>query len=436
MKFSQSLHFFQISSQIHFIYKFFQFIPENGFLAVISLDRVKRIKILFIVNRLTRRGAEQQLFNFIKAIPGHFDIHVFKFSYDDREFLEFKNDERVKIYSNRFQGTYNLLKIWPLYRCLYKGKYDVVVTLGLGTALLLGRFCAIMCGKEIIYSILNTYENFNKIPKKSEDYFDILNTKINNLGSWLPMKRIQRFLPNSKKLATKIGPDSSIYLVDTLYNGYSKTEFDSFLTLEPDKDIRQIYNQIREYPIIVQVGAVDENKNQKFTLECLQDISKQMPDVRLLIIGEGERKNEFKNWVLTAGLGKNVIFTGQISRNNCMYLMSKANLLVLTSDSESFPNVLAEGHAISLPIVTFDVGAAAEIVENGNTGYVIPKGNSEQFIQKVIKLLQDESLAKQMGRNGRKRIFDQFSMEQKVQKFVSMLDQDLKAIKNPNKKKS
>ena len=111
-------------------------------------------------------------------------------------------------------------------------------------------------------------------------------------------------------------------------------------------------------------------------------------------------------------------------------------MLVLTSESESFPNVLAEGHAISLPVVTFDVGAAAEIVENGKTGYVIPKGNSEQFIQKVIKLLQDESLAKQMGRNGRKRIFDQFSMEQKVQKFVSMLDQDLKAIKNPNKKKS
>ena len=122
--------------------------------------RQNRIRILFVVNNLKRRGAEQQLFNFIKEMPDRFESHIFKFSDDDCEFPEFEHNDRVKVYSNRFQGTYNILKAWPIYLCLARGKYDVVVTVGLGAALLLGRFCAAICGQRIMYSILNTYENF------------------------------------------------------------------------------------------------------------------------------------------------------------------------------------------------------------------------------------------------------------------------------------
>jgi len=394
-----------------------------------SHNRQNRIKILFVVNNLRRRGAEQQLFNFIKEMPGHIESHIFKFSDHESEFPEFEHNERVTVYSNRFQGTYNILKVWPIYSCLFRGKYDIVVTVGLGAALLLGRFCASICGLRIIYSIINTFENFNRIPQKPGEYFDILNTQLNRLGFLFPQKRILRFLPNSSNLAAKIGRSGFDDEVEILNNGYSKNEFERLLEVKPNKNIQLIYSKFQRYPTMVQVGAVDQNKNQKFTLECLLDINKQIPNLRLLIVGEGDRINELKKWTLEKGLEKNVIFVGQVGRADCMHLMRKADLLVLTSESESFPNVLAEGQALGLPVVTFDVGAASEIVENGITGYVIPKGNSKQFTQKVIELLKDKNLAAQMGKNGKKRIFNQFSMEIKVNKFISIIEQDLKTIK-------
>jgi glycosyltransferase involved in cell wall biosynthesis len=390
--------------------------------------RQNRIKILFVVNNLKRRGAEQQLFNFIKDMPNHIEPHIFKFSDDDTEFHEFEHNDRVMVYSNRFQGTYNILKVWPIFLCLARGKYDVVVTVGLGAALLLGRFCASICGQRIIYSILNTYKNFNRIPKKQGEYFDILNTQLNRFGFLWPLKRILRFLPNSSNLAAKIDLNGSDYAVETLYNGYSKKEFERIFEVKPNENIQQIYRKFEGYPTVVQVGALDQNKNQKFTVECLPDITKKIANLRLLVIGEGDRINKLKKLALEKGLGKNVIFAGQVGRADCMHLMRKADLLVLTSKSESFPNVLAEGQALGLPVVTFDVGAASEIVENGITGYVIPKGNSKQFTQKVVELLKDKNLGAQMGKNGRKRIFGQYSMEIKVKKFIEILNQDLKAI--------
>jgi glycosyltransferase involved in cell wall biosynthesis len=282
---------------------------------------------------------------------------------------------------------------------------------------------------------LNTYENFNKAPKMAGDYFDILNKVLNKLVAMLPRDRIVRFLPNSIILAEKINSAKNRYKIKTLYNGFSFQEFVNALMIKPNANTVEIYEKFKGFPTIVQVGTVNENKNQEFTLKCLKDIKSNIRNLRLLIIGDGVKKNELSNLVRANGLGKNVIFAGQTKRTDCLFLISKSNLLVLTSKSESFPNVLAEGQALSLPVITFDVGAASEIIENGNTGYVIPKGDSVMFTQRVIELLQYKRLATQMGRSGKKRIFNQFSMEQKVKKFISMLTQDLKTIKHVSFKK-
>ena len=172
-----------------------------------------------------------------------------------------------------------------------------------------------------------------------------------------------------------------------------------------------------------------ENKSQIFTLQCIRDIKEHIPDVRFLIIGEGCKKQELIKWALSNGLERQVIFAGQLNRMDCLYLISKSNLLVLTSDSESFPNVLVEGQALSLPVVTFDVGAASEIIEQGVTGYVIRKGDRKGFKISIIKLLTDKNLATRMGNMGKERVFDLFSMDKKVEKLLSMIEKDSLTIR-------
>ena len=110
---------------------------------------------------------------------------------------------------------------------------------------------------------------------------------------------------------------------------------------------------------------------------------------------------------------------------DCLYLIKHSTLLVLTSLSESFPNVLLEGQALAKPVVTFDVGAASEIVKNGITGFVIAKGDRSEFIRSATQILINSSLANKMGTEGMNRALTIFSMRRKVNHFISMAEKDL-----------
>ena len=395
---------------------------------MINSRRSHTIRILFVVNKLERRGAEQQLFSFVKALPNHIDVSIFRFSDSETEFPQFLGNDRVKIYSNKYSGTYNLLRFRPLSRCFSRKKYDIIITLGLGAALFFGRICAFLYGTKMVYSFLNTVENFYSLPKLRSDYFDVFNKGINKLIERLAKKRIYRFLPNSNKLHGKIKLAVGKYPVEPLPNGLPREEFENLLRYKPNQDMKSLCYQFEGYPTVTQVGALDENKNQIFTLRCIKEIKGLIPDIRFLIIGAGFKKAELVRWTLSNNLEKQVIFAGQMSRMECLYLISKATLLVLTSESESFPNVLLEGQALSRPVVTFDVGSASEIVKHGVTGYVIRKGDELTFKKLMGELLKDHDLARTMGEAGQQRVFDLFGMEKKVAKFLLMIKKDLLTI--------
>ena len=383
------------------------------------------INILFVVNLLKRRGAEEQLFNFMKALPQNLKVSIFSFSDKDCEFPEFMEQRGIDIYSNPYQGTFNVLKFKALYNYLSIRRFDVVITTGLGAALFFGRLCALLRGIGVVYSNLNTMINFHNAPKRKEDYFDLFNKFLNRAIPIIPGKRRFTFMPNSETLAKMVRLQEGRYPIQVLYNGFLVEEFDrSFSHYASSEKIHYILSLIQNNRIIAQVGALDENKNYLFTLNCIKDIKKTISDVRVLIVGDGDMRTQLESRVFENGLQKEVIFTGQLNREECLYLMSRSDLLVLTSKSESFPNVLAEAHALSKPVVTLNVGAASEIVEDGVTGYVIRDNDENIFKERIIKLLSDNNLANTMGENGKRRVFELFSMDRKVQQFLAMMKKD------------
>lgn len=380
------------------------------------------------MNNLKQRGAEQQLFNFVTSIPPHVKIDIFRFSNGDDEFPEMFSDKRIRIYSSSRNGTYNPLRWQSLSSCLNVRKYDAMVTVGLGAALLFGRVCAFLNGINAVYSCLNTFENFNTFRGRDGQYFDILNQTVNHCLTKIPGKRIFRFLPNSDRLARKIRSVSKGYPTHTLYNGLKPGEFEAVADYRPDERIQAILARFKGFPSVVQVGTLDDNKNQLFTLRCIEEIRRYVPEVRLLLLGDGMNRQRIRDRISCGGLDRQVIMTGQLSRMDCLYLMSQANLLVLTSQSESFPNVLLEGQALSLPVVTFDAGASSEIVEHGVTGYVVPPADENGFKDAVIRLLTDPTTAVSMGHNGKSRVLEAFNMDNKVKRFLALIEKDLRHV--------
>jgi len=166
-----------------------------------------------------------------------------------------------------------------------------------------------------------------------------------------------------------------------------------------------------------------------FTLKCVKTLVDHIPDILCLIIGEGNRRTVLTNWVISNGLADHVVFTGQIDRMDSLYLMSKSDVLVLTSHSEAFPIVLIEAQGLSLPVVTFDVGGTSDIIQNNVTGYLVEKDNEEMFRQRLMKLLMDKKLAMNMGIMANRRVLEHFTINKRVETLVSMMERDLNQTK-------
>lgn len=389
---------------------------------------MSNINILFIVNSLKRRGAEQQLFDFIKALPAHVEANIFNFSSTEEDIAASFALLNIDIFSGRHRGTFNLLKFRPLHDCLSRKRYDIIVTIGLGSALFFGRACALVHDKRIVYSTLNTFIDFHNIPKLPGRYFDPLNSALNRIIPLLPGKRRFRFLPNSGKLADHVAKTLHGYPIRPLYNGFNPGYFSTFDNHSGDAKTARIIKSLGECPVIAQVGSIDANKNHIFTIECLKQIREEVPNVRLLIIGDGEKRANLVDLVAANNLSDNVIFAGQMTRDDSLYLVSRSNLLVLTSLTESFPNVLIEALAVARPVVSLEVGAVPEIVDHGETGYIVGSGDRAGFIRSVAELLADQELASRMGKIGRQRVFERFSMERKAAAFIGMIESDMQEL--------
>ena len=97
-------------------------------------------------------------------------------------------------------------------------------------------------------------------------------------------------------------------------------------------------------------------------------------------------------------------------------LLAAADLALLTSRSEGLSNTILEAMACGLPVLATDVGGNAELVNDGETGYLLPVHEADPIAARVTKLLQDIPLAEKMGRRGREILEERYSLESLVER--------------------
>lgn len=137
-------------------------------------------------------------------------------------------------------------------------------------------------------------------------------------------------------------------------------------------------------PQIISVGRLTDQKNFKLLLHAFAIvINSQRLNARLLIVGEGELKNELINLVGELGISKHVVFCG--FSNNVYELMYSSDLLVMSSDYEGFGNVIVEGLYCGLSIVSTDcLSGPREILCDGEFGTLVPVNDPEAMAEAMI----------------------------------------------------
>lgn len=161
------------------------------------------------------------------------------------------------------------------------------------------------------------------------------------------------------------------------------------------------------------VGALEAKKNPQMFVDVARIVRARFPEVRSLHVGEGPFRPALEN-----GDARSIQFLGGSTATESF--LSTLDVFVLTSDREGCPNVLLEAMATGLPVVTTNAGGAAEVVRDGETGYVTPRGDREAMANKVCALLAAPALRARLGATARREAERHFSVERMVRETVGL----------------
>jgi glycosyltransferase involved in cell wall biosynthesis len=120
-------------------------------------------------------------------------------------------------------------------------------------------------------------------------------------------------------------------------------------------------------------------------------------------------------------LKNKVEFKGKLSLEETKEVMKNCYCLVLPSLSEGLPRVILEAMALRKPVIGSDVGGIPDLIKEGETGFIFKTGNSLDLSEKIKKILADENLAIEMGKNGRELIERSFSNEKHNDAYIDMI---------------
>ena len=141
-------------------------------------------------------------------------------------------------------------------------------------------------------------------------------------------------------------------------------------------------------PVILGIGRLTAQKDFFTLLDAFVEVRKTIPEVRLIILGEGEKRRDLENKISGLDLNDHVSMPGFVG-NPYSYLFN-SSVFVLSSAWEGFGNVLVEAMATGTPVVATNCPSGpAEILENGKYGPLVPVGNAKRLAKSIVAVLED-----------------------------------------------
>jgi glycosyltransferase involved in cell wall biosynthesis len=188
-------------------------------------------------------------------------------------------------------------------------------------------------------------------------------------------------------------------------------------------EIRESLGFHSDQLLVMQVGRLSAQKNPIAFVEGAAHIVDKTPEAQFVLIGDGPLTDDVAARVHELGLAGCVHPLGW--RDNAPQLMAAADVVTLTSRWEGTPYALLEAMAWSRPVVATNVNGCSEVVAEGETGFLVQPGDAITWSQRVMDLLNDPEKAALMGRAGRMRVEEEFTLRRMVARIEGLYQQAL-----------
>jgi len=201
-----------------------------------------------------------------------------------------------------------------------------------------------------------------------------------------------------------------------IHNGISIGRFRDILPGAPAR-VRAELGIPSGAPVIGIVARIYAVKGHRALIAMMPHVLTDLPDARLLIVGDGPDRSSCETMVDKLGLRERVIFTGQ--REDVAELLCGCDVFAMPSDSEGLPMSAIESLAMGVPVIAYDVGGVREVVHHGHTGCLVEHGDTAGFVLALVSLLKDPVTHAAWSENARAAA-DRFGIARHVRQLVDL----------------
>jgi len=373
------------------------------------LNKQKKKTILYLCNHHSSGGSERVALDIFNGLDKDvFSAYNISFAVSmlhlEKEFREtFDFVENMGFYFEAIYHQQALLKF------IEKIKPDVIFLFGSGIEYVYDLFPLIKkrcpCAKQA-----NIIHNYNiDVKGRDENAIPYIDARVSI------SKHHKNILLENYEWQNKNYSDR----VSVIYNGVDTNYYNDSM---PDEKTKIKYNIKNDDFVISWIAAIQDLKDPMLAVEIFEQVFSQNNNAKLFLTGRIKEKkchDNLKAKIKKYNLEKNVIITGTLNTEEVKNILSISNITILTSKDEGTPRAIMESLAMGKPVISTNVGAVSEILDDGMDGFLIDRDENmiDNFVEKIKLLRNNPDLYRQFSEYGREKAAQKFSLERMQKEY-------------------
>ena len=212
---------------------------------------------------------------------------------------------------------------------------------------------------------------------------------------------------------------------------YSGMEVEPFLHARDTRDqVRAELGYGEDDIVLAKVARLFHLKGHEFLLQAAPKIRERSPNIKFLLIGDGILRGELEKQIHELGLEKQFQFTGLVPPARIPSLLGAADIVCHLSLREGLARVLPQSLLAGVPVISYDIDGAREVVRTGQTGFLLQPKSIDPLVDAVVQLASDADLRSQLAEQGRAVCEDRFRWQTMVRQLRELYEQLLSS--NPS----
>jgi glycosyltransferase involved in cell wall biosynthesis len=194
----------------------------------------------------------------------------------------------------------------------------------------------------------------------------------------------------------------------TIWNSVDIEEVDHIRALTDEIALRQSLG-VNGCKLITMLSRLSPEKGPQYLLDAMPQVMQRAPSAKLLMIGDGPQKTLLQQQARQLGIERHVIWAGKMPRQRAFAHLAISDVVVIPSQWEGFGLAAIEAMAFGKPVVASDIDGLREVVAHGQSGILVPVGDTAQLGAAICGLLQDETARHGLGRTAREHAVERYS---------------------------